>query len=127
MIDGLPTAGKDQLLHHRQPQIEDILHGALPVAQLQERTGGAGQVQRVEKGGAQIIPVGLHLLRKTGGNGVVGPGASVLLQIVPGVHQVNPPPHMVEELLQGAGPGGGLRRKGGRRQDAGKGVRRPVQ
>ena len=50
MIDGLPTAGKDHLLHHRQPQIEDILHGALPVAQLQERTGGAGQVQRVEKG-----------------------------------------------------------------------------
>lgn len=33
-----------------------------------------------------------------------------------------------EELLQGAGPGGGLRtrRKGGRRQDAGKGVRRPI-
>ena len=62
----------------------------------------------------------------SGADRVIAAGGAVLLQIVPGVDEIDPPPLVVEELLQRPIPAPVLRGGRGCLEDAGEGVGRPV-
>ena len=58
---------------------------------------------------------------------VVAPGGKILLQIIGGIHQVDPPAQMVQKLLQHPPLHRVLHPLRRRRQQSREGVRRPVQ
>ena len=127
MLHFLPGSVKYHTLHCRKTQIDDIFQNTPPGTAVQQLQSGGGQIAGVAQGDPYILAVRCRSVGKTGRRRIVVSLLQILLQVVPGVHQIDPASHMVEQLLHrpvlSAVPGG----RGGGTEETGKGVGRPVQ